>query len=77
MYDLVDLREFAYRPAPDMWEWRLEHIIPRYREAGVRKFANVVPEGWTLGEPAANEAEGFLTGNFRSVEEAEAWFAAS
>jgi hypothetical protein len=71
---LVDLREFAYRPAADMWEWRLANIIPRYREAGVRRFANVVPEGWPLGEPAQSEGEPFLTGNFRTVEEAEAWF---
>ncbi|HYV01493.1 MAG TPA: hypothetical protein VEM93_04035 [Actinomycetota bacterium] len=55
---LVGLREFAYRPAPDMWDWRLEHIIPRYREAGVRKFANIVPEGWPLGG-TTNEQEGF------------------
>jgi hypothetical protein len=71
---LVDLREFAYRPAADMWEWRLAHIIPRYHEAGVRKFANVVPEGWALGEPAQSEGESFLTGNFRSVKDAETWF---
>src|SRR6266511_2289616 len=55
---LVGLREFAYRPAPDMWDWRLEHFIPRYREAGVRKFANIVPEGWPLGG-TTNEQEGF------------------
>jgi len=71
---LVDLREFAYRPAPDMGDWRLEHIIPRYREAGVRKFANIVPEGWSLGE-TTNEQEGFPTRNVRTVEEAEAWSA--
>ena len=53
---LVDLREFAYSPAPDMWEWRLVNIIPRYQEAGVRKFANVVPEGWPVEEP--RQAEG-------------------
>jgi hypothetical protein len=36
---LVDLREFAYRPAADMWEWRLEHIspLPRSRRPQVRQ----------------------------------------
>jgi len=71
---LVDLREFAYSPAPDMWEWRLVNIIPRYQEAGVRKFANVVPEGWPVEEPRQAEGEPFVTGNFRTVEDAEAWF---
>ena len=70
---LVDLREFAYRPAPDMWDWRLEHVISRYREAGARRFANIVPEGWPLGE-TTNAQEGFPTRNFREAEEAEAWF---
>jgi hypothetical protein len=74
---LVDLREFAYRPAEDMWVWRLEHIIPRYHEAGVKKFANVVPEGWPLEAPKQGEGEDFLTGNFATVDAAEAWFRAS
>ena len=71
---LVDLREFAYSPAPDIWAWRLVNIIPRYQEAGVRKFANVVPEGWPVEEPRQAEGEPFVTGNFRTVEDAEAWF---
>jgi hypothetical protein len=62
---------------PDMWEWRREFIIPRYQEAGIRKFANVVPEGWPIEEPQQAEGEPFVSGNFRTVEDAEAWFRSS
>jgi hypothetical protein len=74
---LVDLREFAYSPEPDMWEWRREFIIPRYEAAGVRRFANVVPDGWPIEEPRQAEGEPFVSGNFRTVEDAEAWFRAA
>ena len=40
----------------------------------MRKFANIVPEGWPIEEPKQAEGEPFVTGNFRTVEEAETWF---
>src|SRR5262249_59947781 len=42
---LVDVREFRYRPTPDLGNWRDEVISPRYVRAGVRKFAYVAPPG--------------------------------
>jgi len=78
---LIDVTEFAFRPAPDMGRWRDSEIIPRYNRAGVAKFAFLVPSG----APGAMEAGGspepegpaaFPTAYFEGRQRALDWFAA-
>src|SRR5215475_12937367 len=39
---LVDIRNFRHRPGPEIGKWRSEEIVPRYKAAGVKKFAYVI-----------------------------------
>lgn len=57
--------------------WRDANIIPRYNEAGVTKFAFLMPEGMPLigGEPAPDGPADFPTAYFASRDDALAWLA--
>ena len=77
---LIDVTRFRYRPGADVAPWRDEHVIPKYNEAGVRKFAFLVPDGspGTVGAGSAPTAEPpgrFPTGYFDSRDQIDAWFA--
>lgn len=73
---LVDVRRFRYAWGPAMDAWRDATVIPVYNEAGVRKFAFLVPEEAPTRPPARMGPADFETGYFSSRAAAEAWFAA-
>ena len=79
---LVDMSSLKFRPAEDFEQWRQAKIIPRYNNAGVSKFAFLVPKGadYTVESgtlPAVEGSATFQTGYFSTREGAVSWFAAS
>jgi hypothetical protein len=77
---IIDVTRFAHHPGPEVGLWRDEHIVPRYNDAGVKKFAFLVPDGapGTVEAGSAPECEGaanFPTGYFDAREDILAWFA--
>ncbi|HLQ25970.1 MAG TPA: STAS/SEC14 domain-containing protein [Acidiferrobacterales bacterium] len=72
---LVDVREFKYRPTPDLGNWRDEVISPRYVRAGVKKFAYLAPKGALEKMKGAmhERKRGFEEDYFGSETEAMAW----
>jgi hypothetical protein len=58
-------------------EWRDAHIIPRYNDAGVEKFAFLMPEDMpAIGAPPAREGPAtFPTAYFGTRDTALAWLA--
>jgi len=72
---LVDVREFRYKPTPDLGNWRDEVISPRYVRAGVKKFAYVAPEGVLEKMKGAmhGRERGFQEDYFGSEAEAVNW----
>ena len=74
---LVDATAFLMDPAFMDMEWRDANIVPRYHEAGLRKFAFHMPAGMPL-IGAAPEPEGvadYPTGYFGTRAEALDWLA--
>ncbi len=78
---MVDVRRFRHRPAPDVGEWRTEHITPRYNRAGISRFAYLIgpdfpaPPGAADGSPARQPGEDFETGFFEDETAARTWLA--
>ena len=76
---IVDTTEFHHRWGDGMKQWRDAQIIPRYNQAGIRKFAFIAsPDypGPTVEDGATPAAEGpanFPTGWFKSREAAYQW----
>jgi hypothetical protein len=75
---LVDLREFRYRVDADvLGSWWADEIVPLYNQAGLKKFAFVLPEGEQAppdDTPAEAEAgEKFVTKQFGSEQAAISW----
>jgi hypothetical protein len=60
---LVDVREFRYRPSPELENWRDRVISPRYVKAGLKKFAYVAAPG------ALEGMKGQMYGRERGFEE--------
>jgi len=79
---LVDLREFRYRveDAEVLGSWWADEIVPLYNQAGLEKFAFVLPEGEQAPSdetPAKAEAgETFITRQFASKQAAMSWLTA-
>ena len=71
---LVDVRKFHYAWGPQMDEWRDANVVPVYNDAGVRKFAFLLPEGARTRPPTRIGPAQFETGYFTSREAAEDWF---
>ena len=76
---LIDITHFAHRPGEDVAAWRDEHIIPRYNQAGVRKFAFLLPKGapGTVAagnQPAPEPPGNFPIGYFDDRDAIDAWF---
>ena len=72
---LIDTRAFKHQAGTHVWQWRDEHIIPRYNQAGVKKFAFLLPTGAApKTEPAPEEPARFPTGYFESREQNDRWF---
>jgi hypothetical protein len=72
---LIDTRAFQHHTGAHVWPWRDEHIIPRYNQAGVKKFAFLLPTGAaTKTEPMPEGPARFPTGYFESREQIDRWF---
>ena len=77
---LIDATEFHHEFGPGVMEWRDENIIPRYGEAGVKKFAFIVSPGFpgtveAGAQPAVEGSATFPTGWFSTRERAYQWLA--
>ncbi len=75
---LVDVRNFRHQPGPEMGKWRNEVLVPRYRAAGVRRFAYVTGSDAPMPPKRSSMTaakEPFETRYFHSLEEAEKWLA--
>jgi hypothetical protein len=80
-YMIIDATEFFHHVTPGTFAWRDEHIIPRYNQAGIRKFAFLVtdqaPGTVEKGaEPAPDGPANFPTGWFESRDKLYAWLTA-
>ena len=78
MYMFIDATQFFHQLGEGVLDWRDEHVIPRYSEAGVTRFAFLVPEGSpnTVESGAEPRVEGratFPTGWFSTRAKAHAW----
>src|SRR5262249_57086125 len=79
---LIDLRKFRYRLGdPDgLRSWWANEIVPLYNQAGLEKFAFVLPEGEHAPPdetPAkVEEGEKFLTKQFGTKQAAISWLTA-
>ncbi len=72
---LIDTRAFKHQAGTHVWPWRDEHIIPRYNQAGVKKFAFLLPTGAApKTEPMPEGPAQFPTGYFESREQIDRWF---
>ena len=80
---LIDLREFRYRlgEATGLASWWENEIVPLYHEAGLERFAFVLPAGEQAppDEAPAQAAAGekFLTKQFGSEQAAISWLTAA
>lgn len=73
---IIDLRQFRHRPGESLGPWRDQQIIPPYNDAGVKKFAFLLPDGAApAAEPAPEGPAAFPTGYFDSRDRIEEWFA--
>ena len=72
---LVDIREFRFRSASDLGNWRDDVIAPRYVKAGVKKFAYVAPPAVLERMKGAmhERKRGFEEDYFDSEEQALRW----
>jgi hypothetical protein len=79
---LIDLRKFRYRlgDADGLAAWWANEIVPLYNQAGLERFAFVLPEGEQAPPdetPAeAGESEKFLTKQFGTKQAAISWLVA-
>ena len=75
LFILIDTRAFKHQAGTHVWPWRDEHIIPRYNQAGVKKFAFLLPTGAApKTEPMPEGPAQFPTGYFESREQIDSWF---
>ena len=74
---LVDAIQFRMDMANMDGEWRDANIIPRYNEAGVKRFAFLMPEGMPAigAPPAADGPADFPTAYFGTRADAKSWLA--
>ena len=79
---LVDLRKFRYHlaDADGLASWWANEIVPLYNQAGLERFAFVLPEGEQAPPdeaPAeAQEGQQFLTKQFATRQAAISWLTA-
>ena len=74
---LVDATAFTMDPAHVDMEWRDANVVPRYHQAGLRKFAFHMPAGMPLigATPEPEGAARYPTGYFGTRADALAWLA--
>src|SRR5262245_17131481 len=76
---LVDLSRFRHKTSPDTQQWRVKNISSRYNDAGVQRFAFLLPKDAPI-PPLMNQSsrgEGFLTRAFNDAEQATSWLTAT
>ena len=77
---LVDLRKFRYR-VEDVGSWWVDEIAPLYNQAGLERFAFVLPESEQVqpdeGPAQAEASQNFITKHFGSVQAAISWLTAA
>ena len=75
---LIDTLQFKMDTSKLSPGWRDENIIPRYNEAGMKKFAFIMPEGMPAvgAEPMPEGPATFPTGYFDKRADALAWLKA-
>ena len=76
---LVDLSRFRHMLSPDTQQWRVKNISSRYNDAGVQRFAFLLPKDAPI-PPLMNQSsrgEGFLTRAFNDAEQATSWLTAT
>ncbi|MEM7125710.1 MAG: STAS/SEC14 domain-containing protein [Chloroflexota bacterium] len=74
---LIDVRQFGHQFGPELGGWRMEHIIPKYHNAGVQKMAFLHGPDFDESAPGMpTEGENFVTRHFASQEHANAWLEA-
>jgi hypothetical protein len=74
---LVDVARFRHKHTngPEVQEWRIRNISPRYSAAGVRRFAFLMPREAAI-PPMMNQSapgETFATRAFNDPEQGMAW----
>ena len=72
---LVDVSRFRHKMAPEVQQWRLNHISSRYNAAGVQRFAFLLPSDSPV-PPMTNESspgEQVATRGFTDMREAKNW----
>jgi hypothetical protein len=76
---LVDVTKFRHRTGPEIGTWRSREIVPRYHNAGVKRFAYVVGEDKVPQGQSPEKAPGeqFETGYFGTEDQAMRWLLAS
>ena len=77
-YVIIDATEFFHSVADSTFDWRNEHIIPLYNQAGFKKFAFLVTEQAPStvekgAEPAPDGPADFPTAWFESRDRLYAW----
>jgi hypothetical protein len=77
-YMIIDATEFLHELGEGTLAWRDEHIVPRYNDAGVEKFAFLVTDSMpgTVEKGTAPVPDGpatFPTGWFETRERMYAW----
>jgi hypothetical protein len=77
---LVDVTDFKHSPGEEVAAWRDDNIIPRYNDAGVTKFAFLVPAGApgtveSGSRPTPEPPGRFPTGYFTTRQRVLDWFA--
>jgi hypothetical protein len=72
---LIDALQFRMDTSQLSAGWRDQNIIPRYNQAGMKKFAFIMPEGMpAIGtEPTPEGPASFPTGYFDKRTAALAW----
>jgi hypothetical protein len=80
-YMIIDATEFFHTVADSTFDWRNEHIIPLYNQAGIQKFALLVtaqaPGTVEKGtEPAPDGPAHFPTAWFEGRDRLYAWLTA-
>jgi hypothetical protein len=76
---LVDVTKFRHAAGEGLGAWRDVHIIPVYNDAGVKKFAFLLPEGASGtvedgSEPRREPPGEFPTGYFSGRQSIIDWF---
>jgi len=69
---VIDVRQFRYRPSPELLKWRERVTVPKYNKAGTKRQAWIWP-GDVSGMKPSTHAASYEERYFSTEEEALAW----